>query len=170
MKVTWEMEGAERGLDKPAFSLGQGGGALPKKGTGQSRSQCLALCSQWENAHTHLALSTFSSFMRTRQHMDAVVSWLLCNDKLHERFLSAMWKVLWWECKPTFGNTSTGNTHFDLGPGESPAWAGSSGKGTKMACCMCHNSPPTHCYPKMQIYFLILPSTSVNGSCCFASV
>lgn len=46
MKVTWEMEGAERGLDKPAFSLGQGGGTLPKKETGQSQSQCLALCSQ----------------------------------------------------------------------------------------------------------------------------
>ena len=33
MKVNWETEGAERGLDRPAFSLGQGGGALPKKGT-----------------------------------------------------------------------------------------------------------------------------------------
>lgn len=81
-----------------------------------------------------------------------------------------MWKFLWWECKPTFGNASTGNTHFDLDPGESPAWAGSSGRGMKMACSMCHNSPPTHWYPKMQIYFLILPSTSANGSCCFANV
>lgn len=31
-----ETEGGERGLDKPALSLGQGGGALPKKGTGHS--------------------------------------------------------------------------------------------------------------------------------------
>lgn len=41
-----ETEGSERGLDKPAFSLGQGGGAPPKKGTGHLWGWCLPLCSQ----------------------------------------------------------------------------------------------------------------------------
>lgn len=87
MKVTWEMEGAERGLDKPAFSLGQEEGPSQRGNWKESQEPVFSTLQPVRECSHPPCPQHLLSFMRTRQHMDAVVRRLLCNDKLHKRFI-----------------------------------------------------------------------------------